>query len=84
MGKTVEIELDAWLLGMIEARAARLGQEQSEVISDALRRGLEEGQLRAILDRGRKEPALSETEAMQLAIEELKLVRSERAKPRAT
>ena len=84
MGKTVEIELDAWLLGMIEARAARLGQEQSEVISDALRRGLEEGQLRAILDRERKEPALSETEAMQLAIEELKLVRSERAKPRAT
>ena len=78
MRTTVEIELDAQLLRLIESRAARLGKDRSEVISEALRRGLEGGRLRQILDARPQDFTLSEDEAMKLAIEELRVVRADR------
>lgn len=75
---TLKIELDDELLALVEERAAVLGKPRSEVIADALRRQLERGRLRDILDSARRRAPLSEDEAMQLAITELKAVRAER------
>ena len=78
MVSTLKIELDDELLALVEERAAVLGKPRSEVIADALRRQLEGGRLRDILDSARRRASLSEDEAMQLAITELKAVRAER------
>lgn len=75
---TLQIELDERLLALVEARAARLGKPASDVVADVLRRGLEGGQLRAILDAGLAD-GLGEDEAMQLAVAELAAARAERA-----
>jgi metal-responsive CopG/Arc/MetJ family transcriptional regulator len=74
----LQIELDEELLARIEQRAARSGKPRSEVIAEALRRELEGGRLREILDSAGGLDRLSEDEAMQLAISELKASRAQR------
>lgn len=78
MVSTLKIELDDELLALVEERAAVLGKPRSEVIADALRRQLEGGRLRDILDSAQTRASLPEDEAMQLAITELRAVRAER------
>jgi hypothetical protein len=79
MSQTLEIEIDADLLALVDERATRLGKPRRDVVADALRRGLEGGRLSQILDANRNEADLSEDEAMELAIAEVKAMRSERA-----
>lgn len=75
---TVEIRLDEDLLALIDERAAASGKARDEVIAEAVRRQLEGGRLRDILDAARERSGLSEEEAMRLAIAEQKAYRAER------
>lgn len=75
---TVEIRLDDDLLALIDERAAASGKARDEVIAEAVRRQLEDGRLREILDVARERSGLSEEEAMRLAIAEQKAYRAER------
>lgn len=74
----VEIRLDDDLLALIDERAAASGKARDEVIAEAVRRQLEDGRLREILDVARERSGLSEEEAMRLAIAEQKAYRAER------
>lgn len=76
---TLKIELNDELLARLEERAARLGKPRTEVIAEAVRRELEGGRLSELVRSARDSSTLSEDEAMQLAISELKAVRAERA-----
>lgn len=75
---TVEITLDEDLLALIDERAAASGKARDEVIAEAVRRQLEGGRLREILDAARERSGLSEEEAMRLAVAEQKAYRVER------
>lgn len=75
---TVEIKLDDDLLALIDERAAASGKPRDEVIAEAVRRQLEGGRLRELLEATRERSGLSEEEAMRLAIAEQKAYRAER------
>ncbi len=75
---TVEIRLDEDLLALIDERAAASGKARDEVIAEAVRRQLEGGRLRDILEAARERSGLSEEKAMRLAIAEQKAYRAER------
>lgn len=75
---TVEIKLDDDLLALIDERAAASGKPRDEVIAEAVRRQLEGGRLRELLEAARERSGLSEEEAMRLAIAEQKAYRAER------
>lgn len=73
---TVEIKLDDDLLALVDERAAASGKARDEVIAEAVRRQLEGGRLREILDAPRRRSGLSEEEAMRTVVAEQKAYRS--------
>jgi metal-responsive CopG/Arc/MetJ family transcriptional regulator len=75
---TVLITVDDALLKLADERAARSGMERGDVLADALRRGLGDGQLARLFAEARTGPSLTEEEAMALAHAELKAARAER------
>lgn len=75
---TVPVEVDAELLKLADAEAAKSGRGRDEVLAAALRRGLGGGRLSRLLDEARRDVQLSEDEAMELATSELRAVRAER------
>ena len=76
---SVTVELDEELLARVQERAAASGKPREEVIAEALRREFTAGGLREIVDPIRARSGLSEDEAMQLALEEQRAYRRERA-----
>jgi predicted transcriptional regulator len=76
---TVEIKLDDDLLALVDERAAASGKARAEVIAEAVRRQLDGGGLREILEGARQRSGLSEDEATRLAIAEQTAYRVERA-----
>jgi hypothetical protein len=75
---TVPVEIDDDLLKIVDAQAAESGKPRSEVLAAALRRGLGGGRLGRTLADARKDPSLSEDEALALAKSELAAARGER------
>ncbi len=75
---TVQIRFDDDLLALIDERAAASGKARDEVIAEAVRRQLEGGRLREILEGARERSDLTEQEAMQLAVSEQAAYRAER------
>lgn len=81
---SVMVQLDDELLAPAEKRAAISGKPREKVIAEAVRRGLSTDGLQTVLAAGRTGTEITEPDAIELAVEEQRRYRAERAADKNT